>query len=391
VPIFSTLNTPTSQTQEIAYSYDGGYTFTKYANNPVLSIGSSQFRDPKVTWYKDHWVMVVALSTEFAISIYTSPNLINWSFASNFSHYGLLGLQYECPGLTELPIRGTDDKAWVMYISINPGAPLGGSIGEYFVGDFDGYKFTPYDNAVRIPDFAKDNYATQWFFGTNPDEEPVSIAWASNWQYTNNVPTGAEGWRSIMSLPRRNYLDKATRIGWVLGSAPYDLAPITSGSLLQRGNLLNDSVTVDYASLSSGALYFRVNMSYPESPVYSSIPATFTFNFSSSASGESIKGGYYFSGDNAGALWLDRGGTNGFDNPFFTDKFSLTQAGPPLAQVIEGVIDRSVLEVFLDKGHFSGTSVFFPKSKLDRMVIKTEGMAVGMKVEVGVWGLKGTW
>jgi len=55
-----TLNTRYEQTQDIAYSYDGGYSFEKYAQNPVLAVGSSQFRDPKVVWYEDHWVMVIA-------------------------------------------------------------------------------------------------------------------------------------------------------------------------------------------------------------------------------------------------------------------------------------------------------------------------------------------
>ena len=57
-----TLNTPLEETQDIAYSVDGGYTFTKYANNPVLSINSTQFRDPKVIWHAptDSWVMVVS-------------------------------------------------------------------------------------------------------------------------------------------------------------------------------------------------------------------------------------------------------------------------------------------------------------------------------------------
>lgn len=55
--------------QQIAYSTDGGYTFTKYANNPVISINSTQFRDPKVTWYPStqQWVMVVAYAQEFTI------------------------------------------------------------------------------------------------------------------------------------------------------------------------------------------------------------------------------------------------------------------------------------------------------------------------------------
>jgi hypothetical protein len=46
-----TINSPDLQTQDVAFSYDGGYTFEKYANNPVLLPGGTnpgQFRDPKV-------------------------------------------------------------------------------------------------------------------------------------------------------------------------------------------------------------------------------------------------------------------------------------------------------------------------------------------------------
>lgn len=172
-----TLNTPTLQVQEVAYSTDGGYTFTPYENNPVLSVGSNQFRDPKVFWYEDHWVMAVAAANDFTIEIYTSPNLTSWTFASNFTHHGLLGLAYECPNLVQVPFQDDPSKsAWLMYISINPGAPLGGSVGQYFPGDFNGTHFVAYDSAARIADFAKDNYASQWFADTE-NGESISIAW----------------------------------------------------------------------------------------------------------------------------------------------------------------------------------------------------------------------
>ena len=60
------------QTQNIAYSADGGYTFETYAGNPVIDINSTQFRDPKVLWHvpTEKWVMVVAYASEFTIGIY---------------------------------------------------------------------------------------------------------------------------------------------------------------------------------------------------------------------------------------------------------------------------------------------------------------------------------
>jgi len=62
------------QTQNIAYSRDGGYTFETYADNPVIDVNSTQFRDPKVIWHAptEKWVMVVSYATDFTIGIYVS-------------------------------------------------------------------------------------------------------------------------------------------------------------------------------------------------------------------------------------------------------------------------------------------------------------------------------
>lgn len=133
---------------------------------------------------------MLAYSQEFTVGIFTSPNLIDWTHESNFSYHGLLGQQWECPNLVEVPINGTDETAYLLQISINPGAPLGGSIAQYYPGTFNGTHFEAFDSVARIADFGKDNYAGQFFYGTPPGEDAVSIAWASNWQYTQIVPTG---------------------------------------------------------------------------------------------------------------------------------------------------------------------------------------------------------
>lgn len=381
-----TLNTPEKQVQEIAYSRDFGYTFTPYQGNPVIDSNSTQFRDPKVIRYGDHWVMVLAFAQDFTIGIYTSYNLKEWEHASNFSHHGLLGLQYECPNLVEIPVEGSDETMFILAISINPGAPLGGSIMQYFPGYFNGTHFTAVDGAARIADFAKDNYAGQFFYGTPAGSNPVSIAWASNWQYTSVVPTGNEGWRSVMSLPRHNYLSKVERAGWMLNSHPYDLSPVLGAKLQSNDSLANGSMVVDYSCVTSNAIYFQANVSN----LSADISATATLNFTalSPVSGESVSGGYFFGGDNP--FWLDRGQVRGFDNPFFTDKFSTAQV-LDLASgkwSLSGVIDRSIIELFLHEGASSATSVFYPIEPLSIIAFRTSGLPAGTKVSVAVWGLE---
>jgi len=378
------------QQQAIAYSYDGGYSFIMYEGNPVIASNSSQFRDPKVIWYEDHWVMVVSYAQEFAIGVFTSPNLKEWTAQSNFSYHGLLGLQYECPNLVEMPVMGSDTTMYVLQISINPGAPVGGSISQYFPGTFNGTHFTAVDAAARINDFGKDNYAGQFFYGIPSGDDAVSIAWSSNWQYSQMVPTGPlEGWRSSMSLPRRNYLANITRVGWDMVSYPYDLSPVLGSQLASNNSLNNATLLVDYSNAYSNALYFEANVTGINATTVSSA-ATLNFTFSSPVSQEYLRGGFFFGGNND--FWLDRAGTRGFDHVLFTDKFSaghLINAEGTWS--VAGLIDRSIFEVFVEGGQRSATTTFFPTQPLTELVVATADLLPEMSVSVAVWSVESAW
>ena len=378
---------PGIQDQNIAYSRDGGYTFTTYADNPVIDIGSTQFRDPQVTYHaaSGNWVMVLSHASEYKIEFYTSPNLKDWTGQSNFSHGGLLGIQYECPNLVEIPVQGSSETMYVLYISINPGAPLGGSVGQYFPGTFNGTHFTAVDAAARIADFGKDNYAGQFFYGVPGNEPQVQVAWASNWQYTSLVPTGNEGWRSAMSLPRSTYLKNVTMIGYVLVSEPYNIQSIISKELAYNKALGNSSVLLDYSDVASGALYFEANVT---GLTADTLTGSVNFTFSSSSTGEYVTGGTYI----GATLWIDRGHVNGFDNPFYTDKFSTNGVyGNEGEWSMSGVIDRTILENFLNGGEQSATNTVWPTAPFDTMRLAASGLAPGVQVSVGVWALEDAW
>jgi beta-fructofuranosidase len=378
------------QQQAISYSTDGGYTFTSYSGNPVIPSTSSQFRDPKVIWYEDHWVLVLAYAQDFTVGFFTSPDLKNWTHASNFSHHGLLGLQYECPNLVEMPIDGTGDTMYVLQISINPGAPLGGSISQYFPGYFNGTTFEAVDGVARINDFGKDNYAGQFFYGLPAGSDAVSIGWASNWQYSQIVPTGPrEGWRSSMSLPRRNYLTNITRVGWDMVSLPYDISPVLGDELASNSSLGNGTIFVDYSTVDSNALYFEVNVTGINTTTISA-SATLNFTFSSPVSNEYLQGGFFFGGDTP--FFINRGGVRGFDNVFFTDKFStanLISENGTWSMI--GVIDRSIFESFLDGGTRSATVTFFPNAPLTQMTLSATDILDGMTISVSVSAINSAW
>lgn len=180
-----------SQSQSMAYSTDGGQTFTKYAANPVLTSAKADFRDPKVFWYAPgrHWVMILAAGQE--MEIYSSPDLKAWTYESSFGRTdGAHGGVWECPDLVELPVEGTrGETRWVLLCNINPGGPFGGSATQYFVGTFDGHRFTNESPTLtRWMDWGKDHYATVTF-SNGPDGRVIALGWMSNWQYQGVLPT----------------------------------------------------------------------------------------------------------------------------------------------------------------------------------------------------------
>ncbi len=188
------------QTQSMAVSTDNGKTFKKFASNPILTANEPDFRDPKAFWNPEiqWWNLILAVGQE--MRIYSSENLKDWTYESSFGKgFGCHDGVWECPDLIKLQVRGTDRQKWMLICNINPGGPFGGSATQYFIGDFDGHKFTCTQKDTRWMDYGKDHYATVTFDNA-PDGRKIAIAWMSNWQYANQVPTMQ--FRSANSIPR---------------------------------------------------------------------------------------------------------------------------------------------------------------------------------------------
>ncbi|GAA4343670.1 glycoside hydrolase family 32 protein [Microbacterium rhizosphaerae] len=199
------------QRQALAYSVDGGITWTKHAGNPVLDRGSRDFRDPKVFRYGDgadaFWVMVAVEAEDRQIVLYRSDDLRSWEYLSAYGPAGAVGGAWECPDLFPLALDDDpDDIRWVLVISLYPGGVAGGSGTQYVVGSFDGVRFTPDrpvgDDLADVDwlDLGRDCYAGVTFNGL-PLHERTLIAWMSNWDYAAEVPTSP--WRGSMTVPRR--------------------------------------------------------------------------------------------------------------------------------------------------------------------------------------------
>ncbi|KAL5050165.1 hypothetical protein BDW71DRAFT_174897 [Aspergillus fruticulosus] len=232
------------QSQSLAYSLDSGETWSTYdAANPVLLYPPhpyesqyKEWRDPNVFWHAptNRWILTTALSDLHKLLIYTSTDLKSWTFASEFGPYNAVGGVWECPNFFPLPVDDDESNVkWVAIIGLNPGGPPGtvGSGNQYILGQFNGTHFLPDAESLHEEgeanwlDYGPDFYAALVYNGL-PEFQRTVIAWMSNWQYAEKVPTTI--WRNAMAIPRRLGLKTIKGKVVVVQEPEEDWAAITS-------------------------------------------------------------------------------------------------------------------------------------------------------------------
>ncbi|TDE54789.1 glycoside hydrolase family 32 protein [Flavobacterium sp. GT3P67] len=246
------------QTQGLAYSLDNGETWLKYSGNPIIeNADQKDFRDPKAFWNTEtnRWNLVLVAGDH--AQFYTSQNLIDWKFESDFGqNLGAHGGVWECPDIFKLKVAGSNEEKWVLLISINPGAPNGGSGTQYFIGDFDGKNFKTSQKEVKWVDYGADNYAGVTYNNT-PNGKRIFVGWMSNWLYARNTPT--KNWRSAMTLPRELSLIK-TNENYVLKSTPVEQFKkqlVTAYSKDLIAIKANQKISFDYPHLNQSEIRFK--------------------------------------------------------------------------------------------------------------------------------------
>jgi fructan beta-fructosidase len=374
------------QNQLIAYSNDRGRTWTKFAGNPVLDIGAKDFRDPKVMWHEPakRWVMTVAWPVERQVRFYASPNLKHWTHLSDFGPAGSTNGIWECPDLFPLRLEGRRDaEKWALIVNVGSGAPAGGSGCQYFVGNFDGQRFTP-DSPNPPPlwaDFGADFYAAvSWSDIPRRDGRRLWLGWMSNWQYANDVPTAP--WRSAMSVPRELLLRNA-RDGWRLLQSPARELEKLRGKRhrLGRSSLVEAGDWLKGRSFTSELLDVEAEFAVP--------PHTAPFGFIiSNRAGEETR---LRLDPAAGRLSLDRTRSGRID---FSGTFSGVHHAPVALRdgrvSLRILLDTSSIEVFANGGEAVLTDLILPTGNGHALGMFTEG--AGPRVtNLRVHELKSAW
>jgi len=348
-----------SQTQSIAYSNDGGMTFTKYEGNPVIVADVPDFRDPHIFWNSEisKWNLILAAGQE--MRIYTSANLKDWTYESSFGQgYGCHDGVWECPDLVKLPVEGFKaEQKWMLICNINPGGPAGGSATQYFIGTFDGHKFTTEQaqGETRWMDYGKDHYAAVTFDNA-PDGRHVMIGWMSNWHYANEVPT--RQYRSANTIARDLYLFDYEGKTYAGQHPVREMLALRAESARETAFSAGEKCHFHLFDRPQGAYEVVINLN-PKKGEELAITL-------SNDNGEEVVMAY---NDAMRTFTMDRRRSG---QTSFSDAFAVETSAPVLGGAMKELrlfIDNSSIEAFINDGKTTMSNIVFPSSPYNTLTV----------------------
>ncbi|NOT46393.1 MAG: glycoside hydrolase family 32 protein [Acidobacteria bacterium] len=373
------------QYQAIAVSRDDGRTWSKFDKNPVIPNPEKlrDFRDPKVFWHEPAKRWIVSLAVGDHIRFYESADMKTWTLAGRFGGEGV-GAQtgvWECPDLFPLKVEGTNETKWVLLVSINPGAPMGGSATQYFVGSFDGKTFRSDDppDRIRWLDHGRDNYAgVTW--GNVPNGRRIFLGWMSNWEYAQKVPTAP--WRSAMTLPRDLGLRKTSEgIGIVQKFSP-ETAALRSAEFFNLKNKNADSkLPLGKAGEPMAEITVEIDLTKSSAGEFGIEAAN--------AKGEKMVVGFEAAGKR---FFTDRisAGDSSFSKDFIKGRHYAPRINTDSTVKLHVIFDAASVELIADDGTVAMTDTFFPSETLnDFSLVAAAGNARIVKARG--WPLRSIW
>lgn len=162
-------------TQRLAVSADGGRTLEKQPGLLLPNLVHDN-RDPKVFRHEASGAYIMTLylaGNDYAI--FRSPDLIHWEQTQQLT----LPEAWECPDLFPLTVEG--EEKWVFWSADS----------FYFVGSFDGWRFTP-EQPRRTAYANRIGYAAQTF--AREEGRVLSVAWL-------RLPNAGRRFTGVMSVP----------------------------------------------------------------------------------------------------------------------------------------------------------------------------------------------
>jgi len=278
-----------------------------------------------------------------------------------------------------MAVQGSEETRWVLILNLNPGGPQGGSGTQYFVGDFDGTRFTldgafaqtlQEQGAVWL-DAGRDNYAgVTWSDVPAQDGRTLFIGWMGNWDYAQQVPTSP--WRSAMTLPRELQLHR-TRHGLRVYSLPVDELRALRGASTPVA-----ARTIAADTVLPLAVGFPVSRS--EILLEFELPDSGPYGLGVELRNEAGEW-YRFGYDGAGnRFYSDRTASGDFS---FSEKFPGIHRAARIANEstlrLHLFVDAASIEVFADGGGNVLTDTFFPTREFNAISVYAVSQPVSLR------------
>lgn len=363
------------ENQNIAVSKDGGITFEKYTNNPVIATPPEDsihhFRDPKVWKHDDKWYMVVGNSTKDNIGrviLYTSSDLYKWDYVGTLAtSKGELGYMWECPDFFKL-----GDK-YVLSFSPQGIEKKDGKYPNlfqtgYIVGDYN-YSNNKFEHGTFNEfDNGHDFYAVQTF--SDDKGRRIAIGWMDMWE--SDMPTKKDGWCGALTLPRELTLSsdnkimmnpveelKTLREECILEEKNIDVCENKSYELKTNERMMEVNIRLDLSAFEADKVGVKIK----------GIEEELSLNYNKNISELILE---------CSKCGKDKDGA----------RKAILNKGQEISLRI--FIDRSSVEVFVNNGEATMTSRIYPKNKFDELEIYSSSNGAKIKC-IEAWKLRDVW
>lgn len=370
------------QRQSLFYSTNGGYSFTAYEGNPVMeNPGQEHWRDPKILRDEanNQWLMVLAEGSK--LGMYTSQDLKAWRYVSSVELPGLGVL--ECPDLFQLDLDGDPSRrTWVLAASAN-GAAEGRTTGvAYWTGTWDGHTFTPSSDRHQWLDGGPDFYAAvTWddprLTASQRMQSRRAIGWVNNWDYARKLPT--VDWQGGMDSIVRDIRLKTVQGKATLVSAPSESLARLEGAPETAGPAPIGTGGTPGLPMPTGGAY-RLDLTLERSMVDGAAGDNNPETLLQLTQGGSVFAtvAYDFGKETASVSRDQPPGTGADIGQVFTGAWSVTAPAREGSVDLTVFVDHSSVEVFVNGGEQTLTSLVFPgpgESSLE-LVSEAPGLTV---------------
>jgi fructan beta-fructosidase len=368
---------------KLNFSLDNGKTWSIVNEKVVFPDEVKNDFKPALIWDEStkNWIMSVIYNQ--SVRFYSSPNLKNWKLESTFEKES----QYRDNIWLKATVFPMNNGAnWILFVDQEFANPRDGSTVQYFIGTFDGHKFTA-DASVKPHwlDYGKDNIYNVVCSGLASTNQPIVIGLKNNVDYAL-IGSMKPFWGSF-TFPR------------TLSLAGYSGESIlASQPIPEIWKLQNKTQTLNNLSVSND-LDISYKIALPMTPSLITLkfetsemtrmtfPARFGIQFENDKAEKLIVGYDVFKG----SYFVDRTNFSIIkDNSQFKgiDVIPSYHSGSELVMTM--IVDDSSLELFVENGKQALTENYFTDHKFNKASLFAENGVIKAKV-LSVCSLKSIW